>query len=78
MAEKEKIVHVLVPEHRILSEEEKKALLDKYKISLNQLPMILSSDPMVKQIGAKVGDVIEIKRKSPTAGEALYYRLVVS
>ncbi len=78
MEEKKKIVHVLVPEHRILSEEEKKELLEKYKIDIKQLPMILSSDPMVKQIGAKVGDVIEIKRKSPTAGEALYYRLVVS
>ncbi|MEO2151777.1 MAG: DNA-directed RNA polymerase subunit RpoH/Rpb5 C-terminal domain-containing protein, partial [Thermococcus sp.] len=29
--------HVLVPEHRILSEEEKEELLKKYRIRISQL-----------------------------------------
>ncbi len=70
--------HELVPKHEIISEKEKEELLKKYGIkSLRQLPRILSSDPVVKAIGAKVGDIIKITRKSPTAGEAVYYRIVV-
>ncbi len=69
--------HVLVPKHEILSEEERKALLEKYGIRPDQLPYILASDPAAKEIGAKPGDIIKITRKSPTAGVAIYYRYVV-
>jgi len=69
--------HELVPEHRILSEEEREALLKKYRIKISQLPQIRVSDPAVVALGAKPGDVLEIKRKSPTAGYYYYYRLVV-
>ena len=34
-------------------------------------------DPAVQLLGAKVGDVLKIKRNSPTAGEFLVYRTVV-
>lgn len=81
MAEKETNInilkHELVPEHTILNEEEKKALIEKYKIAETQLPKIFTSDVVVKAIGAKKGDVIKIKRKSLTAGKTVYYRLVV-
>ncbi len=69
--------HELVPEHIILSEEEKEELLKRYNISLHQLPKILVNDPVVKAIGAKEGDVIKIIRKSPVAGKTVYYRVVV-
>ncbi|NOZ81713.1 MAG: DNA-directed RNA polymerase subunit H [Candidatus Micrarchaeota archaeon] len=69
--------HVLVPKHEILSEEEKKRLLETLNISEKQLPKILLNDPVVKALGAKEGDVIKITRKSPTAGKSFYYRLVV-
>lgn len=69
--------HVLVPRHRILSNEEKEALLKKYGIKPSQLPKILAGDPIVVAIGAKPGDIIEITRKSPIAGETLAYRTVV-
>jgi len=69
--------HELVPEHRVLSEEEKDELLRSYRIRISQLPQIKASDPAVVALGAKPGDVIEIKRKSPTAGSYYYYRLVV-
>ena len=69
--------HKLVPKHTILKEEEKRTLLEKHKINLNQLPRILTSDPMIVQLGANVGDVIKIERKSSTSGETTYYRVVI-
>ena len=70
--------HNLVPEHIILSEEEKKEVIEKYAGGdPYKLPYILVSDPVVQAIGAKPGDVIKIIRKSPTAGVSIYYRLVV-
>ena len=69
--------HILVPKHEILSKKEAEELLRKYRIKPYHLPKIKSSDPAVKALGAKPGDIIKITRKSPTAGEAVYYRFVV-
>ena len=78
MATKRSILdHVLVPKCRILSKKEVEELLKKYGVSLENLPRILADDPMVKAIGAKRGDVIEIIRNSPIAGESVYYRVVI-
>jgi len=69
--------HNLVPKHIVLNEQEKEELLKKYGINIRQLPRILVTDPVVKLLNAKVGDVIKIIRKSETAGETVYYRVVV-
>ena len=69
--------HRLIPAHRILNEEEKKEVMDKYNITERQFPKILVNDPVAEEIGAKAGDVVEISRNSPTAGKLLYYRLVI-
>lgn len=69
--------HALVPPCRILSDEERETLLRKYSIKPSQLPKILVSDPVVVVIGAKPGDILEMTRKSPVAGETLAYRIVV-
>ncbi len=69
--------HDLVPKHVIASDEEVKMLLEYYGIKKTHLPRILRDDPAAKLLGAKPGQVIRIERKSPTAGKALYYRLVV-
>jgi len=68
--------HALVPKHEILTEEEKQ-LLSQYRIQPYQLPQIKASDPSVKVIGAKPGDILRIIRKSSTAGEHIAYRYVV-
>jgi len=69
--------HILVPKHEILGEKEVEELLKFLGVSKEQLPKIKASDPIVKEIGAKPGDVIKITRKSLTAGVSIYYRLVV-
>ena len=69
--------HGLVPKHEILSEKEKKQLVENYKVRPYQIPQIISSDPAVKVIGGKPGDVLKVIRKSSTAGEHISYRYVV-
>jgi DNA-directed RNA polymerase subunit H len=69
--------HAMVPDHKIMSEEEVSTLFSTYNITSEQLPKIYHDDPAVKIIGAKVGDVIRIIRTSHTAGRAESYRLVI-
>ena len=69
--------HALVPKHEILTAKEREELLTQYKVKPYQMPQVKSTDPAVKAIGAKPGDVLRIIRKSSTAGEHLAYRYVV-
>ena len=70
--------HVLIPKHVVLSQNEKADLLTRYNITVASLPRILTIDPAIVSLSAKEGDVIKIQRKSPTAGESTFYRVVVS
>jgi len=69
--------HELAPKHKVASEEEVKKILATYRIKPYQLPQIKFSDPAIKALNVKPGDVIKIIRKSETAGETVYYRYVV-
>ena len=69
--------HVLVPKHEILLKEKAQEVLERYKISPHQLPLIKSSDSAAKAIGAKPGDILKITRNSLTAGRAVVYRYVI-
>jgi len=69
--------HKLVPKHEILAKEESEQVLAQYRVQPYQLPQINASDPAVKAIGAKPGDILKIIRKSSTAGEHMAYRYVV-
>jgi DNA-directed RNA polymerase subunit H len=60
-----------------MSEEEVEKVLNILKINKEQLPKIKAEDPIAKEIGAKVGDIIRIERESPTSGKSTAYRLVV-
>jgi len=69
--------HELVPLHVIISDEGKKQLMEGLKITPDQLPKIMNTDPVSISIGAKPGQIVKIIRKSHTAKEAVAYRLVV-
>ncbi|MCE4601765.1 MAG: DNA-directed RNA polymerase subunit H [Desulfurococcales archaeon] len=69
--------HELVPEHRILSLEEAVEVLRRYNVKPWNLPQISINDPVIKLLGGKPGDIVEIRRRSPTGGESVAYRIVV-
>lgn len=69
--------HELVPKHEVLSKKEAEQVLTTYKATPDQFPRIKLDDPVVQALGAKKGEMIKITRKSLTAGEAEYYRIVV-
>lgn len=69
--------HVLVPKHEIVPEESVNEVLERFGASKDQLPQILRTDPVLEDIGAKRGDVIKIVRGSPTAGESVFFRIVI-
>ena len=61
-----------------MSKKEVEAVKQLYRAELSNFPKIYDSDPVVKAINAKVGDLLKIKRSSPTAGTTTYYRQVIS
>ena len=69
--------HRLVPKHEILSEEEKKAILEKYHAEPHQFPWIKMNDPVAIILGAKPGEIVKITRDSQTAGTYVSYRYVI-
>ena len=69
--------HDFVPKHEIMSKKDAEDLLKSYGITKFQLPKIKTEDPVSLAINAKKGDILKILRKSITAGESLYYRLVI-
>ena len=66
----------LVPNHRILNDEEKETIAKQYNIMKDEnWPEISRFDPPAIAIGLRPGEVTEITRNSPTALEIKYWRL---
>lgn len=69
--------HIYQPKHEILPKSEAEQIMRKYNAKPSQLPYIMISDKAIEDLDVRPGDVIKITRKSPTAGESVYYRYVV-
>jgi len=68
-------MHILQPKHQKLKQEEVAKLLEKYNLSLAQLPKINFKDPALPE-NCEIGDVVRIERK--TKGKTVDYFRVVS
>ena len=68
--------HILTPKHIKIGERDKIQILEKYHVTSKEMPKILKTDSAIKELDAKPGDIIKIIRKSPTAGESAFYRVV--
>lgn len=69
--------HALVPKHEKISEKEKEEVLKQYNSRIEDFPRILKKDAALVGMNVKFGDLIRITRKSPTAGQTIFYRTVV-
>ena len=68
-------MHILQPKHTKLKVEEVKRLIEKYNISLSQLPKIKKTDAVLPE-NANIGDVFKIERVDGDK-TIIYYRVVV-
>jgi DNA-directed RNA polymerase subunit H len=81
------VAHLLVPPHELLSDEESRSVLQKIGVPAERIPKILVADPGLKTDphfrAARearemlAGRLVRIRRPSPTAGEAIAYRMIV-
>jgi DNA-directed RNA polymerases I, II, and III subunit RPABC1 len=69
--------HEFVPKHVVLTSDEKKKILKKYKSQSKNFPLILSSDPICRYYGCLPGTMLRIERESETCGIYTLYRVVV-
>jgi DNA-directed RNA polymerase subunit H len=71
--------HVLVPPHRIMTNEEVEIMKLKYNVvNDNELPEISRFDQVAQLIGIRPNQICEINRSSRTAIKSYYYRICVN
>jgi DNA-directed RNA polymerase subunit H len=74
--------HKLVPEHRLLADDEAERVLKALRITKDQLPKIKKADPVIhvlERVHGPIaeGRIIKVTRISETAGVSEAYRLVI-
>lgn len=72
--------HALVPLHQIvIDKEERENIKKSYQVEdFKMLPLIFDTDPIVRFIGGKSGDLIRIIRNPNHVGEHTLYRFCVA
>ena len=68
-------MHILQPKHTKLKPDEVKKLLEKYRITLSQIPKTKATDPGIPE-GIVGGDILKIERKEEDKIN-VHYRVVV-
>jgi DNA-directed RNA polymerase I, II, and III subunit RPABC1 len=71
------IDHNIVPQHILLTPEEKEKYYTVFNHHPRDMKKILVNDPVARFYGAKVGDLFKIIRPSITSGKEVDYRIVV-
>ena len=69
--------HHLVPDHSVLTERQKQALLKRTRAKEDQLPRIMPTDPIARIYGLEYGQVLKVVRNSETAGRYVSYRIML-
>ncbi|MGA7922699.1 MAG: DNA-directed RNA polymerase subunit RpoH/Rpb5 C-terminal domain-containing protein [Thermoplasmata archaeon] len=82
------VAHHHVPPHELLSLEEGQRVLTELGVSIERIPKILVGDPGLKTDPSYVkarearealaGRIVRVRRPSPTAGEAIAYRVLIA
>lgn len=67
-------MHALQPKHTKLKPDEVKKLLEKYNLSISQLPKIKHTDPAVPD-NCEKGNILRIERKEEDRIN-VYYRVI--
>ncbi|CAN0890527.1 DNA-directed RNA polymerase V subunit 5A [Linum grandiflorum] len=68
--------HVLRPRHQVLTEEEKKQLLEKYNVEDKQLPRLLKTDAIAQYYGLEKGQVVKVTYTGDITESHVTYRIV--
>ena len=68
-------MHILQPKTTRLKPEEVKKIVEKYNISVSQLPKIKKTDPGIPE-GVVSGDILKIERVDEDDKVNFYYRVV--
>lgn len=69
--------HDVVPEHIVLSTEEKEKCLEEYQKKKKDMAHIYITDPVARYYNMKLNDIVKILRPSITSGYAVMYKMVV-
>jgi DNA-directed RNA polymerases I, II, and III subunit RPABC1 len=69
--------HRLVPKHSLATDEEVKTIIEKYNLrAIQQLPIILRTDPVIRYYNYPPNKVCKITRISKTSIKSVFYRYI--
>lgn len=73
-----KIDHVFVPKHIILTQEEQDQIRKEYGFKRIEIGIIKESEPIARYYNIKPGQIIRIERPSVNSGITVYFRQCVA
>jgi len=73
-----KIDHMFVPTHIILSQEEQDQIKKEYGFKRIEIGIIKQSDPIARYYNLKPGQIVRIERPSVNSGITVYFRQCVA